>query len=546
MSQGARTAYEIGRRHEATLTRAARDLGAHYTPSHVAEGLTRLALDRWSGRSVPTVVDPTCGAGVFLVAAAEELTRRGVDAAQALRAVRGVDSEPRTVAAARQALAAWGEHHGVVDAAELADGTVTCGDGFALLDAVTHEGGADLVVGNPPFGSQLRGATVRTAEQRDELAWRFGALARGYVDLAGLFLVAGVRSLAPGGVCALIQPRSLVAASHAAGVRDAVRDAGRLVAMWVPSERVFDAVVQVCAPVVLADEGAPTGTEGGVAVMAELHGSAAPRVEVPVGAPTWSTLLAVAQGVPPVDDAPAERWLGTQVVADAADVTAGFRDEYYGLVGLVAEQDDGRTGAAEDDLRLVTAGAIDVGAHGWGDRRQRFAKAGWRRPVVRRRSLAEASPAVQRWWGALDRPKVLIATQTRLVEAVADVRGDLVPVTPVVSAVPTSTWDAEHLAAALCAPPVAALAHHRVAGTGMSPVALRVRAADVARFPLPVDVAAWSAAVAELRAAVGGEQGAWERYARVSTDAYGLGERDDLVDWWLGQLGRSAGRTSRG
>ena len=85
MSQGARAAYEIGRRHEAPLTAAARDLGAHYTPPHVAEGLTRLALDRWSGRSVPTVVDPTCGAGVFLVAAADELARRGGDASLAVR-----------------------------------------------------------------------------------------------------------------------------------------------------------------------------------------------------------------------------------------------------------------------------------------------------------------------------------------------------------------------------------------------------------------------------------------------------------------------------
>ena len=534
MRQGAQAAYEIGRRHEATLTPAARELGAHYTPSHVAEGLTRLALDSWAGRSVPLIVDPTCGAGVFLVAAAEELTGRGVDATQALGTVRGVDSEPATVAAARRALSAWGEHHGVVDAGTLAADAVACGDGFELLDAVAATGGADLVVGNPPFGSQLRGTTVRTAAARTELSARFGTLARGYVDLAGLFLVAAVRSLAPGGVCALVQPRSLVAASHADGVRRAVRAVSELVAMWVPPDRVFDAGVHVCAPVVVAGEAAPVARERRVAVMEELGGTAVTSAVLAADAATWSTLLAVAQGVPPVDPAPGGSWPGAAVVADVAEVTAGFRDQYYALVDLVAEAPPP---APDGGLRLVTAGAIDIGSHGWGTRRQRFAKAGWDRPVVDRTALAAAPPAVRRWWSGLALPKVLVATQTRVVEAVADRRGDLVPVTPVVAAVPTSTCDVDHLVAALCAPPVAALAHHRVAGTGLSPTTLRLRAADVARLPLPVDATAWSTGVAELQAAVAGDEAAWARYATAATHAHGLGGRDDLVEWWLRRRG---------
>jgi hypothetical protein len=130
---------------------------------------------------------------------------------------------------------------------------------------------------------------------------------------------------------------------------------------------------------------------------------------------------------------------------------------------------------------------------------------------------------------------VLVATQTRVVEAVADPGGELVAVTPVLSVVPAAAGpDPAAIVAAICAPSVAALAHHRLAGTGMGRGTVRLRAADVAAFPLPTDGAAWANATAALRGALssGGAAG-WQRYAEAALDAHGLHGRDDLRGWWL-------------
>ena len=52
-------------------------------------------------------------------------------------------------------------------------------------------------------------------------------------------------------------------------------------------------------------------------------------------------------------------------------------------------------------------------------------------------SLQTDAPAVARWARKRQVPKVLVATQTRVLEAVADLDGQMVPVTPTVSVEPT-------------------------------------------------------------------------------------------------------------
>ena len=108
-------------------------------------------------------------------------------------------------------------------------------------------------------------------------------------------------------------------------------------------------------------------------------------------------------------------------------------------------------------------------------------------------------------------PKVLVATQTRVVEAVADVDGAWVPSTPVVAvpAPPERLW---HVLAALLAPPVTAWALHETAGTALAPGAWKLSAAQVRQLPAPADArlgrrrrAAAQAAQAR-RAAAGGSR----------------------------------------
>ena len=137
-------------------------------------------------------------------------------------------------------------------------------------------------------------------------------------------------------------------------------------------------------------------------------------------------------------------------------------------------------------------------------------------------------------------PKVLVASQTRVVEAVADRRGDLVPVTPTVAVVPTHPDDLDRLVAALVSPPVAAWMRRRRAGSGMSSAAVRIGGADLLDVPLPADEPRWSAAARRFAAGAG-----WEDHATAMCEAYGV-DADVVVPWWLGELPRSArgGRTA--
>lgn len=166
-----RPASELGPAYEATLDPAARRRGAYYTPEPVAAELMELTLGHWAstghgGGRVPTICDPSCGGGAFLLAALDALVRRGVSASAAVGAVWGLDSDPGAVDVARNSISRWAAEHGDDPSAadQVARRQVTVGDGL-----LGDWPGApfDVVVGNPPFQSQLRALTARDPAVRE-------------------------------------------------------------------------------------------------------------------------------------------------------------------------------------------------------------------------------------------------------------------------------------------------------------------------------------------------------------------------------------------
>jgi hypothetical protein len=500
MSDAVTRAAAVGRDYESTLDDRARRRGAHYTAADVALGLVARALDHWGGVGVPRVIDPACGAGVFLVAAVELLVRQGVDVATALGSVHGADLDPRAIEAAGRALGEW------------AGGDVSDVD-LRVADGLHDDLGADfdVVVGNPPFQGQLAVDTARTARDRDAASAGFGRASTGYVDTAALFLLRGTELARDGGVVSMIQPRSILAARHSTSVRDALLDRAALVEMWLPRERVFAADVDVCAPLLVV------GGSSSPVVVSDGR-TAAPVVAVDAAVcdgDSWAPLLAAVSGVPALDLA-AGPTIGT-----IADCTAGFRDQYYGLLGAVTE-----TRPPDLSARLVTSGAIDPLTLHWGKRPIRFGRRTWRTPWLDLRRLRDEEPKVAGWVDRLRRPKVLVATQTRVVEAVVDPDGDLVPVTPVIAVVPHDPGDVWMVAAALTAPPVAALAQRRLAGTGLSPGSVRLTASTVADLPLPTSRD-------EIGDAPSGSVD-WRSLGARLCHAYDV-EPGAILEWWLGE-----------
>jgi N-6 DNA Methylase len=474
--------------------------GLHVTPRWLADRLVVRALDGLGAAPAVTVCDPACGGGAFLVAAARRLHRRGAERRRVVRHLLwGADIDPVGLAVAEAALALWaGEAPPpgrLVVADALADGGAVWPDRPA--------GGFHVVAGNPPFQSQLGRATARTPDQQARLRARYGPAVRAYTDAAWLFLLAGCDLVRPGGRVVLVEPQSLVGARDAAAVRSAVDERARLLDIWVDERPVFAASVRVCAPVLEVGSGRRSGEPN-----------------------PWSERFADAVGIPRVRTPPSG---GT--IADLAQVIAGFREEYYGLVAAVRE----RAPADDAVAPLITSGLIDWLGCSWGRRPARFAKRTWRAPVVDLAELeSDGGRAAQRWVARARVPKLLVATQTRVVEAAVDASGSWVPSVPVVAVVPHDPADLWRVAAAVASPAATAWLLGRAPGTALARDAIKVAAPDLLALPLPADPGAWDEAAAAARAVTTGPASEWpaarDRFLAVATAAYATAPT--LADWW--------------
>ena len=540
------SAYEIGERYEASLSDRDRRLGSHFTPADVAEALVARA---WAthghrGSDGPVVCDPSCGGGVFLVAAANLLLSLGYAPERIVNHhVVGVDIDQGAVRASAEALSLWAAEAG---ATSTVTPRVLLADG--LVDPLDEVGAIDLVVGNPPFQNQLGADTARDAAQRALVTERFGSAAKGYVDVAALFLLRSLQLVRPGGTVCLIQPRSLLAARDAVMVRARVLDGNDLAAMWLPGVKVFEASVDVCAPIVTVgtvDDGAAAArTDPSTKVIggrvAEVELGHVPRSALDA-APTWSPLWAVANGVPLVagPGAAGEATHGAafrpRSIGDLATATAGFRDQFYGIASnLVADEPD--RGA-----RVISTGMIDPLALGWSTRQSRIGGVAWTAPWVDLDAVARSDSDLQGWIARLLIPKVLVATQTRVIEVVEDPLGDLVPLTPVIAVTPAPGVSVSHLAAALLVPAATAWAAAHFGGAGLSHAALKLSAKQVLQLPVPCDEGAWDAAADMVRRGAPTTEDGWLQLASVLNASWGI-EDPALDSWWVARVPQMSSR----
>lgn len=520
----------LGWAYEALARPEQRRRGLHYTPRPVADRLTAIALAGFDGDpgGPPVVCDPACGGGAFVLAAARRLAEGGVSRRVVVdEAVVGVDLDPVAVAVARTALLLW------------------CGDAAARPRVVRADALADgdwphrppagfaVVVGNPPFQSQLGSATARPLDEAARLRDLLGEGVSGYVDTAALFLLAATGQTRAGGRIVLIQPQSVLAARDAATLRRRLDALAPLEGLWVCDQPVFAAATRVCAPVLRVGL-VPPSTR--IDRWQGPQVAAAPSAARPEPG-AWAPLAADLRGIPTVV-------LTAPPLAATSGATAGFRDEYYGLVPHVRE-----ALGASDERPLVTSGVIEPGDCEWGRRDVRFAKARWRSPVVDLVSLRAGNPGLARWVEERLVPKVVVATQTRVVEVAVDDAGRWVPSTPLI-AVPADPDRLWHLAAALSAPPVTAWALRISSGTALVPDALKLSAAQVRQVPAPLDDRAWDDGAAAFCAAQRAATPELRRdhllvMGRAMVAAYHAVEPEELLAWWIGRLGRRDGRDGR-
>ncbi|MGA8257015.1 MAG: N-6 DNA methylase, partial [Nocardioides sp.] len=444
----------------------------------------------------PRVLDPSCGSGHFLVAVVRRFVAGGMPPSEAVACVHGVDVDPVAVAITQLLLRLEAPGCEV-------EPDVVVGDGLAHRPAESY----DVVVGNPPFLGQLR---RRTASARP-------AGAGAYTDTSALFLRHALDLVVPGGVVGLVQPLSLLAARDAAPVRGVALERAAITAFWSSPTAVFPgAAVLTCAPVLrLGERSGPVPTWSGP--------DFEPGPTVVLDELEWGPLAAPSVGIPVVSPQ------GAGTLADLGSCTADFRDQYYGLVPFVRE---GGTGAP-----LVTSGLIDPAECRWGRRPTRFARTDFECPTVDLAALRHDG-RLGDWADRRLVPKVLVATQGRVIEAVADPEGAWLPSVPVLTMAPHDPTDVWRVLAVLLAPPVAAAAAARYFGTALSARAIKLSARQVAELPLPVDLVAWAAGADLAKLAQTGPAGhrpaVLRELARVMGEAYG---ETAAEAWWIARAG---------
>ena len=355
------------------------------------------------------------------------------------------------------------------------------------------------MIGNPPFLSQMAASTTRGGSSRHG--------GGPYADAAVEFLALAAELVDPaGGRVALVLPQSLLASRDAAAIRGSIDERARMIWSWWSGG----------------------GCSTRRCTCAWSRSSSASRSHEARRA-NWSHVVTSRQGVPAI---PGELH-DDGCLGDRAQLNANFHDEYYGMVPAVGDHATGP--------RLITCGLIDPARSWWGDRPITFAEQRYERPRVdldraRRRHGALGPAALV--------PKVLVANQTTIVEAVCDPAGEWLPAVPVLGVYPDGRPlgrprrrpTDELVVVGLgdrCGAHVAvasAWLWHRGAGTGLSADSIRLSPVTLGELPWPGGDL--GQAVEALRA--GDVRGCSAAVARRLRDR----RRDGADGWWTALLER--------
>ena len=406
--------------------------------------------------------------------------------------------------------------------------------------------GFDVVVGNPPFLNQLERATTLSRARDALIRAVSGGVGGSYTDVSATFLWRSVQLAAPGGRVAMVQPQSLLASRDAGPVREAIAGRAAMVSIWVAEEHLFEgASVYTCAPVLRVGGEGPGMVSRSRGRAFELLSSVQVDAADWSEGVTWTPIAAAAWGVPEFSLARG----GT--IDDIALATADFRDQYYGLDGFLVEDRDVSPDDKASHPRLVTTGVIDLARVRWGERPVRMLRRAWQAPRVDRVRM-EREGTLGPWLERRLVPKVLLATQTRVLEAWVDEAGDVVPCIPLLTITPRPGVDLWRLAAAVASPVACAVAMQRHAGTALTVDAIKLSASQALRLPLPAFPHGWERAAAMFKAASlassdGERRRSLAAFGREMSGAYGLEPeaRERVAAWWASRWACSE-RTGRG
>jgi hypothetical protein len=276
---------------------------------------------------------------------------------------------------------------------------------YTEFASIFERGGFDIVVGNPPFVNAIRGNVP--SFDKAFYQHRFQQIT-GSADLAYYFLELSNHLITSQGLVGFILPKVALGAPSLGLFRTTTTP--RILHFPMSTSMFADANVQVVLLVVgasgrcmVSDEAYPT-TEQWIEIQ--------PKHKIAwVGMETnwWSQFWFATQG---------------KALPDVSKCVPLFQSVFEVASGLITSEFyevkvvDSKSGSG---MKLLTSGGIDSDCQYWGARRQKFRKKNYLHPRI---SIKGIRPKLKEKLDRSRRPKIIIANQTKTVEAYLDAKGE--------------------------------------------------------------------------------------------------------------------------
>jgi len=220
--------------------------GGYYTSARVAEWLCGWAIQS----AGDAVLEPSCGDGAFIEAAARRLLTLGATPAKIARQLTGVEIIPAEARAATERLRP--------DLGKVADKIVCNSDFFAWWQG-TDQPAYDAIIGNPPF---IRYQSFPEPHRTLAMAimGEQGLSPNRLTNIWVPFVVAATASLKPGGRLALVLPAEILQVTYAAQLRSYLTDHFARIDVIACNELFFENAEQEVV-LLLADGALPAASE---------------------------------------------------------------------------------------------------------------------------------------------------------------------------------------------------------------------------------------------------------------------------------------------
>jgi N-6 DNA Methylase/TaqI-like C-terminal specificity domain len=406
--------------------------GSYYTPVQLVDFAIENTVKVWTN-GLPTVLDPACGGGFFLLAAYQELLNQQgqlltyTEREQILlNCIHGIDINPQAVTVTQlslliKLLEQRRSERPLPDLSRnICCGNAVIGEDFKdssqghSLDwqkefpNILKSGGFDIIIGNPPY-IDSEWMTKYLPSWRQYCTQHYQS-ATGNWDLFCIFIEKALNLCRSNGFISLIVPNKLASANYAAGARSLLTTTSQILTIRDYSQSAaFEASVY---PLVFV----------------------AQKRSIPIIQPDSGATWAIAATRPQSQLLTRLRDSFPKLETIAQVNGAATVAEAYAIQALIQE------GHPDDLLRVVNSGTIDRYCFLWGKKPMRYLGQSYLQPVVVKNHRLPPKRLQQ-----AQQPKIIISGMTQRLECAIDLQGSFLAGKSTVIIYASQTCDLRYL-----------------------------------------------------------------------------------------------------